>query len=75
MAQKKHKTVSEDSKNTIFQDYIKHSFIYLLVPVLSLGSVRLRIICVGTIAGRKSLEGYVALHSINSITFHYFPLL
>ena len=40
---------------------IKNSFIYLLVTIISLESVRLPIICVGTIARQKSIDGYVAL--------------
>ena len=43
-----------------------------MIPILLLGSVRLCIMCVGTIAGWKSVEGYVALHSITNITSHYF---
>ena len=38
-------------KSTIFQYYTKHRFIYILVPILSLGSVGLYIMCFGTIAG------------------------
>ena len=71
---KRHRIVSYSSKSTIFWYYMKHSFIYLLVPVLSLGSVTLCIMCIGTIAGQK-LTGYIALHSITVIIFHYFPLL
>ena len=47
-----------------FWYYMKHSFIYVKVPVLSLGSIKLCMMCVGTIAGRKSTEGYVSLHLI-----------
>ena len=49
-------------KSTIFQYYTKCSFIYPLVFVLSLASVRLCKMCVGTIAVQKSTEGYVQLH-------------
>ena len=45
------------------------------LPVLFLGSIRLHVMCVGTIAGRKSTEGYVELCSITGITFYYFPVL
>ena len=53
--------ISDNSKSTIFQYYIKYIFIYFLVPVLSLGSFRLHIMCVVTIAMQKLTEGYVAL--------------
>ena len=59
-------------KVLFFQFYMKLCFIYVKVPVLSLGSVIFCIMCVGTIAGQKSTEGYVSLHSITGITFHYF---
>ena len=72
---KRHKIVLDGSESTILWYYINHSFIYLLLPVLTLGSIRLCIMCIGTIAGRKSTEGYVTLCSITKITFHYFPLL
>ena len=48
---KRHKAVSDGSESTIFRCCIKHSFIYLLEPVIYLRSVRLYIMCVGTIAG------------------------
>ena len=58
---KRQKTISDGSKSKIYRCYIKHSFIYLLVPVLSIGSVKLCIMCVRTKARQKSIEGYVAL--------------
>ena len=59
---KRHKMVSDGFKSTIFWYYLEFIFIYLLVPVLSLGSIGLCTMCVGTIAGWKLMEGYVALH-------------
>ena len=59
--EKKHKMVSDGSESTTFQYYMKRSSIYILVPVLSLGSVRLHIMCIGTIAGWKSTESSIAL--------------
>ena len=53
---KRHNMVLNSLEITIFQYDMKHSFIYLLVPVLSLGSFRLHIMCVGTIA-RQSTKG------------------
>ena len=67
-------TVSDGSESTAYHYYMKLSFIYVLVPVLSLGNFRLHTIYIGTIAGWKLTEGYITLHSITSITFHYFPL-
>ena len=58
---KRHKTVLDSSKNTIFWYYIKFNFIFVLVPELSLESVKLRIMYVRTIAGQKLTEGYVVL--------------
>ena len=73
---KRHKPVSDSSESTIFQYYMKHSFMYLLVPRLSLRSVGLCIMCVWTIAGRKLtenyVEGYIRLLALLSITSHYF---
>ena len=69
---KRHKIVLDGFESTVFQNYIKYSFIYLLVPILSLGIFRLCIICIGPIAGQKSTEGYVILPALLSITSHYF---
>ena len=49
------------SKSTIFQYNMRHSSIYVLAPILALGYVKLYIMCVGTITGRKLTEGYVTL--------------
>ena len=73
--QKRYKTILDGSESTIFQYHLKRSFIYLLVPVVSLGNVRLCIVCIGTIAEWKSTESYITLCLITGITFHYFPLL
>ena len=64
--------VLDSSKSAVFRYLIKHSFIYLLVPVLSLENIRLCIMCAGTIAGQRSIEGYIALCLIICITSHYF---
>ena len=58
----RHQPILDGSKSTIFQYFVKHSLIYLLVSVLSLGSVRLCIMYVGKIAGQKLTEGYVTLY-------------
>ena len=69
---KRHKTVLDSSESTFFWHYMKRSFIYLLVPILSLGSIRLYIMYFGTIAGWKLTEGYITLPALLSITFNYF---
>ena len=69
---KRHKKVLDGFENTFFWYYIKHSFIYFKLSVLSLGSIRLCKMFVGTIAGWKLTKAYVALHSTTSITSHYF---
>ena len=38
-------------QSTIFNYIVKHRFIYLLIYILSRGTVRLHIMCVETIAG------------------------
>ena len=69
---KNHKMVLDGFKSTIFQCYMKHIFIYVLVPIPSLGSINLCIMCVETIAGQKSTAGYIALSTLLSITYYYF---
>ena len=46
---------------------MKHSFVYILVPILSLLSVTLCIMCIGTIVGQKLTEGYIRLAALLSI--------
>ena len=58
----RHKTVLDSSESIVFWCSINHSFIYLLVLIVSLGSIRLYIIVVGTIAQRRSIEDYVTLY-------------
>ena len=60
------------SEVLIFQYKMGPSFMYFLVPVISLGSIRLCIMCIGTIAGWNSTEGQVLFCYITSDIFHYF---
>ena len=55
----------------LFWCNMKCSYIYILVPVPSLGSVRLPIMCVGSIARQKLTDGYIAVCQTTSITLHY----
>ena len=63
--------MSDGSESTVFWYYMKHSCIYLLVPVLFLRSVRLCIKCFRTIAGQKLQKvmlHYIRLLALLSIT-------
>ena len=58
---KRHKTVLGGSEITISRGYMEFSFIYVLAPILSLGSSRLHIMCVRTITGWNFTESSIAL--------------